>query len=276
MNKGDSTFRVNTDNENYSSNKMGKSKNTLEMIQERGDVEEALSKLFRKSLENDGNQSTLEMQANQTMLWGLNVLVSELESTNTKQRKVLHRQMDKIRSILHVRGSYNEEDHESLQEMERALVSPFQRTILREKKQKELSQNRNTKRALYREAYMDMQLKNIDTETFNAVMTARSMKKTAADAHLSQAVDKVLAKLFQSKSSQTPANTSPSSAYSVSSSPLNKKEKPIKASWKNNMKVFYEDSDDSNAENRREHIDKKLKWKGKHVVKFRRMANFYR
>lgn len=279
MNKDGSTFGMNTDNENYSSDKMSKSKNTLEMVRERADVEKTLSELFRKSLSSNDNQSTLEMQANQTMLWGINVLLSEFESTDKKERKILHRQMDKIRSILHIYDGYNEE---SLKEMERALISPFQRTILRDKKQNYLSLNRNTKRALCREAHMDleMQANDIDMETFIDMMTTRSMKKTAADAKLSQAVDKALAKLFQPKTTHAaPANTAPSSDYSVSS-PLNKREKPIKASWKNNMKVFYDDDEngDSNVENGRghEHLEKKTKWKGKHVVKFRRMTNLYR
>ena len=274
MNKGESTFGMDTSNAAYSSDKTSKSKSTLEIIREREDVEGALSTLFRKSLEKDDSQSTLDIQANQTMLWGMNVLLSELESAETKANGTLHRRMDMIRSIVRIRGGYDDEDHESLKEMERELISPHKRIIPREKTQKHLS--KVAKRALTKEASRDKDLhvKYIDTATFIGVMNARSMKKAAADAQLSQAVDKVLRKLFQSKATQRPPSNTPSSSYIISS-PLNKKEKPIKASWKNNAKIFDEYKDDSCAENERMQFDKKPKWKGKHVVKFRRMTNLY-
>jgi len=262
------TFSEDTDSHSFFDR--NKIPSQLQMLAEYADADAGFNDLLKRS-NNDPLETAIlqakEIQLRQMLLWSSAVSLSKYDSPDSASLSTIRYDADQLKAVLHL---FVGEDY-PVAELERNLIFPPNRML---STKKHLSTQ--AKSEMQRELEHDRLCAREATEIISAAIL-RSLDSKSM--YISQAINRAYEHIARPCRSQRQARKSSTPEHIVSI--LNERAKPIKASWKNNG--IWDDEEKEGVHNANSEVDtsqtssteKRLKWKGKHIVKARRQMALF-
>jgi len=268
--RGINTYLGNTDNDGYSATgELEKSLLQQQLLAKHIKTEDTLNTLCRDSTIGEKDLHFVQkIKVLQTMSWASTKLLSKFGSPQTAKDTATHHNIEKLKNILAMFDA-KDSPRVSQREMEIALISPYQRITPRNIGKKHLS--KQARQALEKENGKDHITNKFSAESVIHSAIAQSLEKSAANLYIDKTVDAMFQKIIPAPK---PAAQKDESSDQYRVCPLNQKARPLKASWKNSSQRRLEDDSDAEEDEVILAEATNSRWKGKNVVKVRRIHAF--
>ena len=197
----------------------------------------------------------------QAMSWATTKLLSKFGSPD-KASEATRQNIEKLKAILGLFELGN--NGVPQKELEDTLVTPLQHITVRKIGKRHLS--KQARQALKKEEEKDCVVNAFGAETIIQGAIVQCLGKDAANLYIDKTIQTTLQEILPAPKPVTPIDESLDQFHICR---LNKKAKPLKASWKNSARRR---SGDDSEEDETTTEETKVRWKGKHVVKARRIS----